>query len=242
MTIASADLLPITDSLGIMYNDLLALAATTPGAEIATGADNNATRVLALTDIDVVKDLATGFAALVTAADAPNAKVSDLFGTALQAIQKHTSNLNTYLTTNTVKVTSSFAALWRAQFGVTNLAPANVFKDAAVIARTVTITGAATDTEAAGTNLDPTLVAPAQYEVEVTTNIGSSVTVTLTMIKADNTTETKTVAFTSDTAGTKIDIGTGSNVYIGCAGSSHASGGVSGVFKIQNKVARVAAI
>jgi hypothetical protein len=249
MTIASADLLPMLDSLGIMANDLAALQATTPGAEIVTGAGHVADDILALTDISVVKDLATGASALVTAASAaPGAtgaylSKTALFSAILTAIQRHVTSLNTYLANNTAKVSKSFATLWRAVFSATSLAAANVFEDTHITLASWTYTGSGTGTPVyTGGPLDMSLVAPNQLELVVDTDIGASGTVSLTCQKADNSTEVKTVALTTaDVATTVRAVGSGSDVYKDVTVIS-STGGTSGAFHVRNKWPRTPAI
>lgn len=246
MTIAAADLLEITDSLGVMYDNLLALAATTEGAALATGGTNNADRVLDLTDIDIVKDLSAGFDTLKDNTAAPYATAQNFFGAALAAIQRHTGGLNAYLTNNTAKVSRSFADLWRSIYGNNSLSAANVFQEPSVVGRTGAITGASAVTNTAGTDLDQSLVAPSQYEVHCTVDIaGSSTpTLTLTMKKAGGTTEVKTVGPLDDNfdAGDVVDVGTSSDVYIGCTLIAVADGGASGTIQVRNKLLRTPVI
>lgn len=245
MTIASAALLEITDSIGVMYDDLLALAATTEGAAILTGGGNNATRILALTDISQVKDLATGFNTLLANSAIPYLSATDMFSAALAAIQRHTSGLNAYLTTNSAKVSRSFADLWRSVYGTSSLLAANVFQEPSIVGRTGAITGATAVTNTAGTDLEYLLVAPSQYEVYCTVDIAGSSTPTIscTMKKLDGTPEVKTKAL-DDTldAGEAVDLGTGSDVYIGCTLITVTGGGASGTVQIRNKKTRTPVI
>jgi hypothetical protein len=237
MVIASASLLPILDSIGIMANDLDDLPATTEGAEIITGADNVADDILALTDISVVKDLATGAAAMVAAANAaPGAagayiSKSLLFSAMLTAIQRHVTSLNTYLGDNTAKVSRSFATLWRSIFSATSLSAANVFQDTNVVLASWTYTGSGTGTPSyAGGPLDMSLVAPNQLELIITTDIGAVGLVSLTCKKSDDTVEVKTVAVgTSDDVGDTLDVGTSSDVYKDVTVIT-STGGLSGAF------------
>ncbi len=243
MTIASADLLPILDSLGIMYDDLLALAATTEGTAINTGAGNNATRILALTDISQVKDLATGFDALKTSAASPYSTPSELFAPALSAIQRHVNGLNAFLTTNSAKVSRSFADLWRSIYGASSISAANVFQEPAVVLASWTYTGAGTGTfSGTGGPLDMTLVAPSQLELIITADIGASGVVSLTCVKSDNNTEVKTVNVgTSDDVGDTLDVGTGTDVYKDVSLIT-STGGTSGAFDVRNKLPRTPVI
>lgn len=224
--------------MGLAYKALLDIPEGTEAADIQTSADNMVTDILALTDIEQTKDLAAGAYAFQQAALVPYAPPATVFQSAAQAIQKHVANLNSYLTTNSVKVSKDFADLWRALFGPSAITDTNVFYETVVIARSVVITGATTDTETPGSDL-PAGVGPVRYEVEVIVDIGSATAVTLTMKKYGGAVETKVVNLTTgEDAGDKVDIGLSTDLYIGCTASAH-TGGTTGEFKVQNKVTRI---
>lgn len=242
--ISSANLLPILDSLGLAYNELTAnIKTSTPATNIQTSATNNINRVLALTDIQQAAELAPGVQAYQAAAADPSAAVASIFSTIINGIQKHTGGLNAFLAANSARVTLSFANLFRAIMGSGALTPANVFQDTVVELADFTVTGATTGTFTAQSSLDTTKVGGSQCEVEITTDIGAgALTATLTMVKADGTTENQVVNITSGaTATTKFDVGTAANIYTDCSAVA-ITGGTSGAFKVQDKVLRAAAL
>lgn len=245
-TISSSNFLALTDSLGVMYDELLSIQEGSEQSTLDGGADDNVTRILALTDIEQAADLAGGFEDLKARMSQVFRTPSDVFMVVCRALRTHVGNINTYLTANTAKVSRSFADLFRLLFGETSLLPANVFQDTNVVGRTGAITGATAVTNTAGTDLDITKVAPSQYEVRCTVDIaGSSTpTLTLTMKKADGTSEVKTVGPLDDTfdAGDVIDVGTSSDVYIGCTLIAVSGGGASGTIEVRNKLIRTPVI
>lgn len=238
--ISKVDLLALTDSLGIQALALEELASSTPAGELQDAAEANLTRILALTDSKQVVALTDSFDKLNDASANPQKAASDLFSGVIKALNIHTGGLNAYLSAQSGRVSSSFAALFRSIMGATNLSPVNVFLDSVISLATFAVTGATTGTFAAAGAIDTTQVSATACEVEVTTLIGAgAVTATLTMVKADNTTETKVVNIGSgDTAGTKYDIGTSANLYKDCSAIA-ITGGTTGAFKVQNKVERV---
>lgn len=221
----------------------LALAGTSEATDIATSADNAVSDILALTDIDQAAALAAGASLYNVASAQPYATRAFLFQGFLNAIKAHVANMGTYLSDNTAKVSLKFATIWRSIYGAGSLPAAVVFQDTVVIARSITFTAATTDSETPGTDLDTTLVAPALYEVECLTDIDSATSVTLTMKKLGGSAEAKVVALANTlSAGDKVAIGGGTDVYIGCTASSQTGATASNAIKVQSKVLRSAVL
>lgn len=243
MTISSAALLPVLDSLGEQYNALLSIADSAEAADLQTGAEANVTRALAFTDLQVAAALSQSIYDANVAADTPYKSPADMFQGMLTAISRHLSpaTINQFLIDNSAKVSRSLATLWRSFGNVNVITPANTFEDTVVTLATFTVTGAGTGTfVGTGGPLDMTLVAPAILEVEVTTDIGAVGVASFTCQKSDGTTEVKTVNFTTaDDVGDKQDIGNGTTDVYKDVTLITITGCTSGAFKVQNKLPRV---
>jgi hypothetical protein len=246
--VANADLTDWTDRLGVMAKRQSDITASAAAGDVLTGATSMQSELIGTGDPQQIKDMIAGVAAMFTAAAAPQKDFDTIATDFITALDRHLAsvgNINGRIVAQSLSVSKSFADYYRAKKGSTaSLNPANVFQDTVVTGRTGTISGSGALTPAtgtAGTDIDKLLVQPVQYELEVTTQIGAGATVvTCTMKKLDGTTEPKTVNLLGgDTVGTKFNIGTGSDKYVGCSALAVGAGAASGAFKVQNKLPRV---
>lgn len=243
-TIAASDFLALTDSLGKQYAELKLTPGDTHAGNVLTGATNNAGRAQAYTDPQQVIDLLPTLYALEGAAATLYQSANALFGSALQALNKHVAGLDAFCVAQSIQVTSDFRDLANAALSSSAVKPAEVFPPSAVSLATFAVTGSGAGTYTHGAAVDTTLYGATQVQVVTTSLIGAaSITVTLTLKKADGNTETKTATISSGTAsGTAIDVATSADRYTDCTAVTITGGTSADGFAVKTKVLRTPAL
>lgn len=238
-TFSTTEVAAITDYLGATYKQLLAIADSSEGQAVLTGADDIVTYLegLSLAKADVLAD-----AALTLKAEAATPYMAaSKFAGILNKLRADLAGWDVYAAAQSVVFYDYFCRLVAAASAGSITPTTYAFPDLTTLA-TFSVTGATTGTfSGTGGPLDMTKVAPQQLQLEVTTDIGAgALAVTVTCQKSDGTTESKVVNVSSGAvAGTKYDVGTSSNLYKDATAIS-ISGGTSGAFRIQNKLPRTA--
>lgn len=237
--ISKANFELLTDSLGIQYKLLLALAGVTQAVDLQAAALLNLGRVDDLADIAAQIQLLEAFNGVNTKVQAPYATPSSVFSTAVQRLISNTGALATYLTAQGAYVSKDFADLAAA---LSIAIPASYVMPTAVVSlATFNITGSGTGTFGASSSIDRLVYAATPCEVEVTTDIGSTATVHLTMVKQDGSVEIKDVVLAGTlVVGNKVNVGT-TEKYTDCSAITVNPGSDSGAFKVQNKLIRTPA-
>lgn len=230
----------ISDSLGIQYAKLLALAGTTEATDLLAAAALNLNRIDDLADIPAQIQLLEAFNTLHTNLATPYAPVT-VFSTTIQRLAANVGGtIQAFLLAQGAYVSKAFKDLCAA-VGQT-IAAAYVMPPAVVTLATFTITGSATGTFGASGTIDRLVYAATPCEVEVTTDIGSAATINCTMVKQDGTTEVKAVVLAGTlVVGNKVAIGSGTDKYVDCTGITVNAGSDSGVVRVQNILIRTPA-
>jgi hypothetical protein len=242
--LASADVVAITDRLGAIYKRNLAVASATAATDVS---GTGMTDLIADVDgLGLAKSYYYGSAtiALQTAA---LAKIGLLdaadFATILRLLNSDVGGFTAYAVAQAgaFKYSSSFRDL--CALNSITVAPLWVYNESTQTLATFAATGATTGTTVlTGTN-DTSLYGPLACELIVTNDIDSSTTVTLTMLKRDGTTASKTVNLTtSDVATTVKAIGTSTDLYDDCTAIA-VTGATSGdAFTVRTKILRSPAV
>lgn len=248
-TLSAADLTKLVDNLAAAY----ALAKTwlgdgTGSTSISAGAASTLAGILALDDYDQENDLLA--ASKAWAEQSKYRSGLSAYGNTvglrsrqiIDALKTHENgDLDAALATEAVRVHADFDRLYYDVYG-THLTRDNVFPE-------VTITDSILQTAglpvvSAGATIDE-FQGPGQLEVEVITGaIGTpNWVLTLTCDLLDGTTEDKIVTVTGlSTVGTKFDVGTAADVYMGISAAS-ATGGTNGDnVQVQTKLLRTPAL
>jgi hypothetical protein len=268
-TISTSNLQTIADNIAKSLVDIEAayisgvtstVTAVTNGASAAS--NSLAAHVAALADLAEEK-------ALVLTASQAAANVSgqfpltanqfyDLYRTFLFSLDQHTGGLNTYLTTNSVQVHPEFAAAFNRMAGLavstgltgtapTVIAPANIFTPTEVSLATISVTGSAAGTFAAGSTLDTTKYGGSQIYVKNTGGSGStgtatSFTVTYTKASDGTTGHTATQALGGSLgAGAYLAIGSIADAKAVTAIAVNSGGANADTFAVVIKVLRAIA-
>lgn len=243
-TFSASEVQAITDYLGAQYKRLLAIPASSAGADVLTAANDIVDYLEALADLGKALVIGADAKALQAALAAPYIPAST-WRALLGNLRADVGSWDTFATDNTFLYYDYFRRL--AVANGHSIAVANIFPDTTTLA-TFTVTGAATGTfSGTGGPVDSAYAGPQKSELEVTTDIGAgALTVTATMLKADSTTVAKTIAVTSGaTAGTKFTVPSSgvsaADVFTDCNAIA-VTGGTSGAFKIQTKMPRTPAV
>ena len=209
-TISTSNFLAIADSIAKTLVDLESAYITNPGANAPTvttitagqtgGSNSLISRVAALNDVVQEAALAgpanTDAAAVVAYMTITANAFYPLYKEFMKALDSHTAGVNAYLVANTLMVHPEFAAAFNyfATNGValglvntsaTAIATTHIFVPASQTLASIAVTGAATGTFSAGTNLDLTKYGPSQLYLKntagsPTTGTATSFTVTYT--------------------------------------------------------------
>lgn len=209
MTILAADFLALTDSLGVQYLDLRQIPGDTHAQDVQTGAVNNVARVEALGDAQAIIDLLAGAVAAELATTTPYNTAVALWGTLVQALNRHVGTFNVYLAGRTIQVTPDFAALAVAVLGTGAVNPAYVLDPVQRALGSYAVTAADTGTLTPGATIDTTRYGPAPVEVATTATIGAAdITATLTLTTFAGGSATRAVTIPNGSAsGTVIAVG-----------------------------------
>lgn len=238
-TFVAADITALTDRIGAIWKRNTDITAATAASEMLAG---TGTLITDLSALSLDKGIVAGSAALAlqTAAATPYLPAS-AFSTLVRALNSDVGGLSAYAVTNSLMYYQYFADLCAA-LSIT-IAPAVVYKATNQTLATFAATGATTGTFTGTGSLDTSLYGPVQCEVYVTDDIGSSTTVTLTMVKADDTTQSKVVNLTtSHVAGSAVAIGTSTDVYKDCSGIAITGGTTGDAFTVRTKILRTPAL
>lgn len=247
-TISAANLTKLVDNLAAAY----ALATTwlgdgTGSTSISAGAASTLAGILALDDFDQENDLLAAAKAWAEQGKvaSPLAAYGNTMGirarALVDALKVHRAgDLDAALATEVVRVHADFDRLYNDIYSA-HLSRANVFPEV-TITDTVTRTGGS-PVLAAGTAIDQ-YQGPGQLEIEVTSTIGiADWVLTLTCDLLDGTTEDQEVTATAlDAIGTKVDVGTSADVYMGVSAVSATGGTDADAVQVQTKLLRVPAL
>jgi len=228
------------DTLAYMYDLLAAALGTGTTADtVSRGAVNIRDRVTAALDsiqaASIHRNLVGAALALVSRCKiVPDSDPTQpypavtLFSEYLQGLQAELGAIDTYLTSQSMRVHPSFATLYN-QWRSLSLSPANVFPLVTEMGRIDR--GASSFTFTDGSAIDEDLYGPAQLEIYVPEGytIGvADVVVTLTCKLFGGGTEPKTATMPSGSmAGTAVNVGTSANRYTDVTNMT-ATGGTSG--------------
>jgi hypothetical protein len=236
-----------TDRFGKIYDNLLAFVSGTEGTNVATGLTNAVSDIQSYDDdpdlqVDLLADTRAVAKALASGGAAYTALVAQL-RSLLTAVQRQIganggTSIDRFCTDNAVRVSSSFRDLCAA-LGVT-VSAANVFKATKQTLATETVTGAGAGTFSGTGSLDTSLYGPLACEVECLTAIGvTPIVATLTMVKADATTQAKTVTLTaSSLINSLFAVGTSTDLYVDCSAVTFTGGTAAEQFRVQTKILR----
>lgn len=119
MTISTTAFLALADSLGAQYDNLTTIPSDTHATNVATGASNNLGRIQAYTDADLQVALLSAANDEHKSALTPYTPATTLFGGMIRALNSTTvtGGVDSYLTSNAIKVGPHFAALYQAVMG-----------------------------------------------------------------------------------------------------------------------------
>lgn len=192
MTLAVADMVAISDSLGLQWSNLKALAGTTPGGNVLTGATNNLARVQALVASVNVRALIADYDDLHNASVAPWSPVPAWFRGALAALNATvaTGGILAYLAANpTATVSQAFADLLAEVGGYTAVPPLQILDaNTRIAALTLNTPSAATLATA------PPLAAAATLQLVTGSTIGAAAITGLAVTGTGGTGTTETLA------------------------------------------------
>jgi len=153
-------------------------------------------------------------------------------------------NISTFLTGESEEVHWAFALTYYNAF-TERLSAAAVFSPIVDMGDWLS-SGAGAGTFTDGSAIDTVLYATAQLEAYIPTGVtigAGSLVLTVTCVKADNTTEDKDVTITDGAgAGTTFDIGSASDVYKDISAVSAAGGVASDAVEFRNKQPRTVAV
>ena len=234
----------VADSLSAAYDRLVAANATTAANDVRTGAANNQTRVVALAP-DLIEALIPGVNTAAAQAVALTKAAATIFGDAVRALNRADvlghAGTDAFLTALGGTVLPSYAALYKAVLGAQAIAPANIAGPQTTFgAFTLTAAGAGTFSGTGGP-IDTATHGPAQAEVVTTTAIGAAaITATLTMLRADNTTASRTVTIPAATAnGAALAIGATTDRYVDVSNITVTGGTAGDAFSVRSIAPRV---
>ncbi|HYE85649.1 MAG TPA: hypothetical protein VEA16_04810 [Vicinamibacterales bacterium] len=244
MSLALSPLLTVLDSVAKGVEILETAVGTGSEANtVSKGAANNVTTLQAIADSALQADLMSVFVAR-----AANVKQSvierALIGASLQrALDRHYGeaygSLNAFLANQDARVHPLLRNI-----GFQIDAP-NAFCPTAIdpVASFV-VTGSGAGTFTAGTAVDDTTYGKAHFRVRTTTLIGAAaIAATLTLTKADGSSETKVVNLPGSTAsGTEFDVGLSTDRYLACTSISITGGTAADAFKVISTVERTIAL
>jgi hypothetical protein len=241
--LAAADVIVLTDRLGAIWKRNLDVAAATAATDVSgTGMTDLVADVNSL-----AKNYQYGKAALDLQAAALAAKgllaASD-FATFLRALAGDLGGFTAYAAGQggAFKYSEHFRDLC-ALANVQAPAALWVFKATNQTLATFAVTGATTGTFTGTGIVDTMLYGPLACELLITDDIGSSTTVTLTMLKRDGTTQSKTVNLTtSHHSGDTVAVGTGTDLYDDCNAIAVAGATSGDAFTVRAKVLRTPTI
>jgi len=179
MTLAVADFQAISDSLGLQWSNLKALAGTTPGGNVLTGATNNLARVQALAASVNVRALIADYDDLHNASAAPWSPVPAWFRGALAALNATvaTGGILAYLAANPTAIVSQAFADLLAEVGGYTAVPQLQILDAKPRVGAATLNPPSATTLATGTPLGTATT----LEVVAGTPIGAAAITALTL-------------------------------------------------------------
>jgi hypothetical protein len=239
-TFTTANVTALTDRLGATWAQLVAMGAATEATNARTGAATLKTDLEALS-IEKGLVLGSGVVALIAALDDVEGLTASSFTTGLRALNSDLGGFSAYALANSIMYSSDFRDLCAAA-GIT-IAATYVYKMSPQTLLTFAVTGATTGTPVTTGALDTSLYGPVQCEILITSDISSATTVNLTMVKADATTQVKTVNLTTaDDTGEAVAIGLSTDVYVDCSGVT-ISGGTNGdAFTVRTKALRAPSV
>lgn len=244
MALALATLLVVLDSIAKGVEVLETAAGT--GAEAGTvskGAANNVTTLLAEADSAVQADLMAVFVGRATMVKQAVIERALVGGPVQRALDRHYGeafgSLNDFLKNQDARV---HPLLRNVGFQID--AP-NAFCPTAIDpVASFLVTGSGAGTFTAGTSVDESNYGKAHFKVRTTSVIGAAaIAATLTLRKADGSTENKVVNIAGLTgSGVEFDVGVAADRYLACTNISITGGTASDAFKVLSTIERTIAL
>lgn len=244
MALALATLLTLLDSMAKQVEVLEGAVGTgSQAGTVSKGATNNVTTLQALADSAVLADLMAPFVA--RAASVQQAVVERaLVGAPIQrALDRHygtsDGSLNDFLRNQDARV---HPLLRNIGFQID---PRNAFMPTAIDpVATFAVTGAGAGTFTAVAGVDEALYGQVHFKVRTTGVIGgAAIAATLTLTKADGSSEQKVVNIADGTgSGVELDVGLATDRYLACTNISITGGTAGDTFKIISTVERTIAL
>lgn len=242
-TYTQANVEAATDRLGATWAQIVAMVATTEATNARTGSD---TLIDDINALGLPKSLIMGAGAVSaqTALLAAGLKglLAPAFTTEVRALNSDIGGFTAFAQNNAGMMYSSDFRDLCAALGIT-ITATYVYKMTPQTLATFAATAATTGTFVGTGSLDTSLYGPVQCELYITNDIDSSTAVTLTMVKADATTEQKVVNLTTADDNTEsVAVGTSTDVYTDVSAIS-ITGGTSGdAFTVRTKALRAPAV
>lgn len=244
MSLALATVLTVLDSVAKGVEVFEAAVGTgSESGTVSKGAANNVATLQAVSDSVVQADLMAVFVARAANVQ-QSALERGLIGPIVQrALDRHygdsNGSLNAFLTTQDARVSSllrniGFQIDARNAFGPTVIDPMATFL----------VSGSGAGAFALVAAIDDTTYGKAHLKVKTTTLIGgAAIAATLTLTKADGSSEAQVVNITGGSAsGTEFDVGAAGDRYLACTNITITGGTAADGFKVISTIERVLAL
>lgn len=240
MSLSTSEVIAITDSLGLQWAAVKALAGTSPAADVVTGADANEARVLALSNPKDIVLLLKDLNLLTDAAATPYPPAASFFGAAVTAVGRAIGGFSKFASDNGIQYSPDFRELANLVSG-NSVGPLLNFKATTTDVFAVAVTAPGTGTVTSTGSIDEASYGPALMEMVATTLIGAAAIVaTFQMKRAGGASAEERIATmpSGSASGTAIAIGGGTDRYVDVNSVAFTGGTAADGFKVRAKVPR----